>query len=137
MKKLPKKILVVDDDAGMILLLQKWLKVAGYTTATALDGYTALDKVKSESPDLILLDVLLPDLNGTDVAKKILEDSNTQGIPIIFMTVCIDLEKDKGEEKIGVNGKFFPAFAKPLHNPKLLSVIRKSINKKIHHNKSF
>ena len=130
MKKLPKKILIVDDDAGMIRVLQKWLKVAGYATAEALDGYAALDKIKSEAPDLILLDVLLPDLNGTDVAKQILQDPATKDIPIIFMTVCIDLEKDKGEEKIGVNGKLFPAFAKPLHNPKLLSIIRKSINKK-------
>ncbi len=134
MKKLSKKILIVDDDAGMILLLQKWLKVAGYTTAAALDGYTALDKIKNESVDLVLLDVLLPDLNGTDIAKKILGDPAVKDTPIIFMTVCIDLEKDKGAEKIGVNGKFFPAFAKPLHNPKLLSTIRKSINKRIHGN---
>ena len=130
MKKLPKKILIVDDDAGMIRVLQKWLKVAGDATAEALDGCAALDKIKGEAPDLILLDVLLPDLNGTDVAKQILQDPATKDIPIIFMTVCIDLEKDKGEEKIGVNGKLFPAFAKPLHNPKLLGIIRQSINKK-------
>ena len=87
MKKLPKKILIVDDDAGMIRVLQKWLKVAGYATAEALDGYAALDKIKSEAPDLILLDVLLPDLNGTDVAKQILQDPATS-VPMSATSTC-------------------------------------------------
>lgn len=133
-KKAPKKILIVDDDAGMVKLLDKWLKVAGYETAAAFDGYTAVDKVVSEKPDLILLDVLLPDLNGTDVVKKLKVIPEAAGIPIVFMTVCINQEDDKGEEKIGVEGKQYPAFAKPLHNPKLLAIIRKEINKKVHGN---
>ena len=134
MKKAAKKILIVDDDAGMIKLLQKWLKVAGYRTVEALDGYTAIDKTESELPDLILLDVLLPDLNGTDVVKQLKLNPKTKDIPIVFMTICINEEDDKGDQKIGVQGQSFPAFAKPLHNPKLLAVIRKAINKKVHGN---
>ena len=134
MKKAAKKILIVDDDAGMIKLLQKWLKVAGYVTVEALDGYTAIDKAESELPDLILLDVLLPDLNGTDVVKQLKLNPKVKDIPIVFMTICINEEDDKGDQKIGVQGESFPAFAKPLHNPKLLAVIRKAINKKAHGN---
>src|SRR3989344_4420355 len=134
MKKFPKKILIVDDDAGMVKLLDKWLKVAGYVTVAAFDGYTAVDRAESEKPDLILLDVLLPDLNGTEVVKKLKVIPEVKEIPIVFMTVCINQEDDKGDEKIGVEGKQYPAFAKPLHNPKLLAIIRKEINKKIHGN---
>lgn len=134
MKKTPKKILIVDDDIGMIKLLQKWLKVAGYETTEAFDGYSAVDRAQIEKPDLILLDVLLPDLNGTEVVKKLKAIPEVAGIPIVFMTVCINQEDDKGEEKIGVEGKQYQAFAKPLHNPKLLAIIRKEINKKVHGN---
>lgn len=134
-KKPKRKVLIVDDDVGMVRLLQKWLKVAGYETLEAFDGYSAIDRIKETHPDLILLDVLLPDLNGTDVVRQLKEDNAVKDIPIVFMTVCIEPEKDKGEEKIGVDGHQYPAFAKPLHNPKLLSVIRKEINKKIHGNR--
>ena len=133
MKKSAKKILVVDDDAGMIKLLDKWLKVAGYTTVAAFDGYSAVEKAQTEKPDLILLDVLLPDLNGTDVVKE-LKKTPAKDIPVVFMTICINQEDDKGDQKIGVGGEIFPAFAKPLHNPKLLAVIRKTINRKLHGN---
>ena len=62
-------------------------------------------------------------------------EKDTDDIPIIFMTVTIELDKDKGKESIEIYGRQYRAFAKPLHNRKLLSVIRKEINKRIHGNK--
>ncbi len=129
MKKVPRKILVVDDDPGMLRLLNKWLKVAGYEVVEASDGDLAVKAAKKEMPDLILLDILMPMVDGREVARRLKADPQTKEIPIIFSTVCIKLEDDKGDQEIKVDEHSFQGFAKPLHNPKLLSTIRKAINR--------
>ena len=136
MKKNPKRILVIDDDPGMIKLLEKWLKVAGKEVIGALSGKSGLKRAKDESLDLILIDLMLPDIGGIEVAQKLKSDASTKDIPLIFISAYIGLENDKGDEKIDIEGHLCPVFAKPLHNPKLLSEIRKSINRRIHKNKT-
>ena len=135
MKKTPKRILVIDDDPGMIKVLEKWLKVAGREVVAALSGKSGLKRAKEESPDLIVIDLMLPDIGGIEVAQKLKADSITEGIPLIFISAYIGLENDQGDEKIDIDGHLCPVFAKPLHNPKLLSEIRKSINRRVHGNK--
>ena len=132
MKKSQKRILIIDDDYSFIRLLHKWLKVANYDTLEALDGTSGFEKAKSDAPDLILLDIILPDIDGKDVARRLHEDPVTRHIPIIFTTVCIDIKVDKGDQKIVIDGKSYQGFAKPLHNAKLLSAIRKAINRRIY-----
>ena len=68
------KILVVDDIATNVLLLKAILGKAKYKIVTAMGGYEALAKVESESPDLILLDIMMPDLNGYEVIEKLKAD---------------------------------------------------------------
>ncbi len=128
--KSPKKILVIDDDLGMIKLLEKWLKVAGRIVLSANTAVAGLIKAREEKPDCILLDIRLPDMDGKQLARQLKTDPQTKGIPIIFITVGIDVEKDKGKELIIVEGDSYRAFAKPLHNPKLLSEIRRTINRR-------
>ncbi|MBF0479837.1 MAG: response regulator [Candidatus Omnitrophica bacterium] len=123
-----RKILIIDDDAGMVRLAEKWFRGDGYAVIGALTGENGIKRAKLEQPDLILLDVMIPDLSGVEVAKRLQVDSLTQNIPIIFMTVCIGVENDKGDENIEVDGRKYRAFAKPLHTRKLLSVSRKLIN---------
>ena len=135
MKKAPKRILVIDDDPGMIKLLEKWLKVAGKEVIGALSGKSGLKRAKEESLDLILIDLMLPDIGGVEIAQKLKAEAATQNIPLIFISAYIGLENDRGDEKIDIDGYLCPVFAKPLHNPKLLSEIRKSINRRIHNNK--
>ena len=134
-KKTPKKILIIDDDYSFIRLLQKWLKVANYNVIEAMDGTTGLRSAKNESPDLILLDIILPDIDGKEVARRLAHDLKTKDIPIIFTTITIDIKKDKGDQKISIGGRSYQGFAKPLHNAKLLSAIRKTINRRIYRNK--
>jgi two-component system alkaline phosphatase synthesis response regulator PhoP len=129
MKKTPKKILVVDDNPGMLKVLNKWLKVAGYDVIEAWDGAMALEKSRRESPHLILLDILMPGMDGREFVRQLQKDGAIKDIPIIFITVCIDVEKDKGHEEIEINGIRYPGFAKPLHNARLLSLVRKTLNR--------
>jgi len=86
-------------------------------------------------PTLILLDLMLPDVGGVEVARSLRSDPRTEQIPVIFMTVTLGVEVDKGDETMEVDGWLYRVFAKPLHRPKLLSEIRKSINRRLHHNK--
>ena len=123
-----RKVLIIDDDPGMVRLAEKWFRVDGYDVVGALSGESGIERAKEETPDLILLDFMIPDINGVDVARKLFEDDVTKDIPIIFMTIVIGVENDQGDEQVDVDGRFYRAFAKPLHTKKLLSVARKLIN---------
>ena len=79
------KILVVDDVVSNALLLKSLLKNDGYNVCTANSGKTCIDAAYNEKPNIILLDITLPDLNGFDVALKLKKDSATKNIPIIFL----------------------------------------------------
>lgn len=130
MRKQAKKILVIDDDLGMIRLLEKWLPVSNKVVIASSTALLGLQKARDEQPDCILLDVRLPDLNGIEVARQLRADPVTRDIPVIFITVGINVAKDKGKEIIEVDGIKYRAFAKPLHNPKLISEIRRHINRR-------
>jgi len=87
------KVLIVDDEASIRDLLTRTLKFEDFTTMTASNGLDAIDAVASFDPDIILLDVMLPDMNGFSVTKKI----RSQGIttPVLFLTA-----KDEPEHKV-------------------------------------
>lgn len=84
MKK-KSRILIVDDDPTNIQVLENMLS-HDYETCSALNGYDALRQIKHLHPDLILLDVMMPDLNGLDVCRVIKSDETFADIPIIFLT---------------------------------------------------
>lgn len=129
-----KTVLVVDDDPTMVRLASKLLLNDGYKVLQALNGSQALALAEEHLPDCVLLDVLMPDIDGREVARRLRQDPRTAKIPIVFMTVTIDLKVDKGDQSISVDTFEFRGFAKPVHNRKILSVIRKEINKSIHGN---
>jgi len=128
-KKKQRKILVVDDDPTILPILEKRLAVDGYAVISALSGESGVKRATEERPDLILCDLMIPDISGVEVTRKLKTQDETKDIPIIFMTAYMGVENDKGDEEIEIDGNMFRAFAKPLHNPKLLSVIRKTLNK--------
>ncbi|MGI8965387.1 MAG: response regulator [Limisphaerales bacterium] len=80
------KILVVDDEPDALELIEFNLKAAGYDVATAADGETALKKARTSLPNLILLDLMLPKVDGLEVCKILRRDPNTASIPIIMLT---------------------------------------------------
>ncbi|MEG1765690.1 MAG: hybrid sensor histidine kinase/response regulator [Muribaculaceae bacterium] len=80
------KILIVDDILSNVVLMQTILKHLNYNIITALCGMQGLEKIENEKPDLVLLDVMMPDINGYDVAKRAKANPETKDIPIIFVT---------------------------------------------------
>jgi DNA-binding response OmpR family regulator len=81
-----KKILVVDDDAELVELVSFNLKQAGYAVGTAFDGVDAIKKARSLQPDLIVLDIMMPELDGFAVCEILHRDSATASIPIMMLT---------------------------------------------------
>jgi DNA-binding response OmpR family regulator len=80
------KVLVIDDEAPIRLLCRVNLEAEGMQVIEAADGPSGVDKARDESPDVILLDVMMPGLDGWKVAEQLLQDNRTVGIPIIFLT---------------------------------------------------
>jgi two-component system, OmpR family, alkaline phosphatase synthesis response regulator PhoP len=83
---MPKKILAVDDEKHIVRLVEVNLQRAGYNVVTAYDGREALEKVKSEKPDLVVLDVMMPYMDGFEVLKNLKADPETAEIPVIMLT---------------------------------------------------
>ena len=81
-----KKILVVEDDADLVELLRFNLKKAGFAVGTAIDGIEALKKARSLLPDLILLDLMLPELDGLAVCEVLRRGPTTASVPVIMLT---------------------------------------------------
>ena len=81
-----KKILVIDDLPENVFMLQDRLLQEGYEVSTAYGGNDGLEKAYSTKPDLILLDVMMPDMNGFEVCKTLIHNDRTKHIPIILVT---------------------------------------------------
>jgi len=80
------KVLVIDDEAPIRLLCRVNLEAERMDVIEAADGPSGVEKARNESPDVILLDVMMPGLDGWNVAQQLLDDDSTSGIPIIFLT---------------------------------------------------
>ncbi len=81
-----RKILVVDDERHIVRLVQVNLEKVGYQVVTAYDGVEALEQVTKERPDMIILDVMMPRMDGFEVLKKLQADPQTRDIPVIMLT---------------------------------------------------
>lgn len=108
-----KKILVVDDDANVRALLRQELEVVGYCVREAGDGLEAINEVKKEKPDLIILDVMMPKMSGFDVAAVLRNDPSTMNIPIVILSIIEDLERGY---RIGIDRYY----TKPINTEHLL-----------------
>jgi DNA-binding response OmpR family regulator len=95
----PKKILVVDDEPDAVELIEFNLRADGFDVSSAADGAEALKKARALLPDLIVLDVMLPELDGLEVCKLLRRDPNTAAIPIIMLTArAAELDRVLGLE---------------------------------------
>ncbi len=84
--KVKPKILVVDDEPEAVELVEFNLKQAGYAVSTAVDGAEALKKARSQPPDLIVLDVMLPEMDGFEICKTLRLEPVTARVPVIMLT---------------------------------------------------
>jgi len=94
-----KKILIADDHAEVVELVRVTLEGEDYEIVDASNGKEALKKARLEKPDLVLLDVVMPKMDGFEVCRKLKKDPQTKEIPIIMLTAkAQEVEKEKGRE---------------------------------------
>lgn len=117
------KILIVDDEPSIVLAINHLLITAGYTTDIAENGLEALQKVQKFKPDLIVLDVMMPEMDGFSVALKLREEPKHQDLKILFLTAKIS-DKDR------FNGYATGAdhyLTKPFDNEKLIMKVKQML----------
>jgi CheY-like chemotaxis protein len=120
------KLLVVDDEPDAVLILSKTLLARGYRVFSAESGLQAINLAKAEKPDLILLDILMPDMDGTQVAAALQEDPTTQDIPVIFLT-CLVTKKTQEMGKRYHDANRYMFMSKPYDLDNLLMEINRLI----------
>ncbi len=119
-------ILIVDDDYELLDLMKSVLTKAGYNCLVAGDPQASIEMAKKEKPNLILMDVMLPGMDGAEIVKVLKEEPTTQNIPIIFLSGLLSPPEKPGKEgKILVDGRNYRALAKPFEINDLLIEIRK------------
>jgi len=123
MHKPVKRILVIDDLPENVFMLQDRLEHEGYKVLTAYNGKSGIEKAQNEVPDLILLDVMMPDINGFEVCKTLVSDSRTSDIPIIFVTAKTDPE----DIKEGLDAGAYDYIKKPINKIELLARVKSEL----------
>ena len=110
MSKEVKKILVVDDEKDLIETLKYRLEDAGYIVLVALDGLEGLEKAKEFVPDIILLDIMMPRMDGYQACRALKHDSGTKHIPVVILTAKgQEIDKQKAKEA-GADGYIVKPF---------------------------
>ena len=120
-----KKILVVDDEKDIISLLKFNLQAEGYKTVSAMDGDQALVLTEEEKPDLVLLDIMLPDKDGWEVLRELRQNPKTENIPVIFLTA----KDSEFDEVLGLELGADDYIIKPISMRKLLARIKKVLKR--------
>jgi DNA-binding response OmpR family regulator len=114
------KVLVIDDEAPIRLLCRVNLEAEGMQVIEAADGPTGLEAARASLPDVILLDVMMPGLDGWQVAEELLDDDATSGIPIVFLTARAELrDRARGLDVGGID-----YVTKPFNPIELASLVR-------------
>ena len=122
-----KRILIVDDERDVLSVLGKGLTKRGYSVILADNGGDAIMLAKSEHPDLIVLDILMPGMDGTEVAAELRENPETEDIPVMFLT-CL-YPKEKEAERGNMIGAHL-MFAKPYDIEEMLTAIETLMREK-------
>jgi two-component system, OmpR family, alkaline phosphatase synthesis response regulator PhoP len=118
-----KRILVIDDLPENVFMLQDRLEHEGYIVLTAYDGKSGIEMAKKNLPDLILLDVMMPDITGFVVCKTLVNDKATEAIPIILVTA----KSEASDIKEGLEAGAFDYIKKPFNRIELLARVHSAL----------
>lgn len=122
-----KKIMIVDDEPDVVDLVKLVLKSEGYDVVTAGSGKEALEKIGKEMPDLVLLDIMMPGMDGWEVHQKIKSNPKTQGIPVAMLTAkSQSIDKMIGLHVVQVDDYI----TKPFGRSELLERVKKILAEK-------
>lgn len=120
-----KKILLVEDESELVGMIKYRLEINNYDVITAMDGQEALDLAYREKPDLIILDVMIPKVNGFKVCQTIKQDSNYPKVPIIIFTVCNEDSNKKMGQYVGAD----EYIVKPFDPKSFMEKVKKFLEK--------
>lgn len=118
-----KKILIVEDSFEILENTTEILQLAGYVVATAVNGAEGLKMAQSEKPDLILCDIMMPQMSGSEMLVELKKNPSTKNIPFLFFTASAE----KTEIKKGLESGAFDYIVKPFDPDHLVTVIRDKI----------
>lgn len=112
-------VLIVDDSATETLQMSKWLSKAGHSVLTAANGEQGVDIARSKLPDLVVMDIVMPGLNGFQATRQLQKDQTTNGIPVVIVT-----SKDQETDRVWGERQGAKAFlTKPVNEKTLLNTI--------------
>ncbi len=110
---MPKKILIVEDDTDNRRIVVKVLSVEGYDIVEATDGVQALARARSEQPDLILMDLALPNMDGWEATRRLKADPETRAIPVVALT-AFAMRGDEEQARAAGCDDYIPKPARPV-----------------------
>jgi len=119
------RILAVDDDENILSLIDIELTELGFEIVKARTGEEAIKKAANLKPRLLLMDVMLPDMNGAEVLKALYEKEDTKDMPAIFMTGIIAQGEGEGHPELNIGGRMHKVIAKPLDLKELINEVRR------------
>ncbi|HJX05094.1 MAG TPA: response regulator [Candidatus Nanoarchaeia archaeon] len=123
---MPKTIMIVDDELHMVELEKAILEADGFKTISAYSGDEALKLLEKHKPDLVILDMMMPDMSGREVCEKIRKNPKTKNLRVVFVTVARFSEIGKEQLK-GMN--VLDYINKPFDNDELVERIKKALVK--------
>jgi len=126
------RILVVDDSELNVKLLVEWLEQESYVVSTAADGFEALAKIEAERPDIVLLDVMMPGLDGFETCRRIKADPAIAHIPVVIVTALDDVDDLVKGFEAGADDYL----TKPFNGLELLARVRLQLRRKQHYEQS-
>lgn len=125
------KILIADDEADIVNLLRLRLEINDYEVATALNGEEALEKIQQDKPDLILLDVAMPKIDGFEVCRRLKENKAYKDIPIFILTARTHAKS----KEIGKSLEVDEYITKPFNLKTLVAKVDQKLGKNSNNNK--
>ena len=119
-----KKIVLLEDDRSSSRLIASFLEKSGYTVWESSEGRNAIELSLKEKPDLLIADIMLPDMNGSEAVKQLMSAPTLEDFKVLFLTSLLGKVAKPGEEtKLKVDGKEFPALAKPINPDALIAIV--------------
>ena len=124
MDEKPKKILIADDDENILSTMQSLLSLEGYDVVTAENGEETLEKIRTETPDLLILDLMMPEMDGASVAHDLNSKVGGKKIPIIIVSGLVLEDSEKKIDTVNTNAKFLK---KPFEISELLDMVKDAL----------
>ena len=121
------KIFLIDDDQDLANLTKMTLVKSGYEVSIFHEAKKAIEEARKQKPNLILMDIMLPGVDGGEAVKELKKDTSLKNIPVIFLTALVSPEENLEKAGIAIDGVNYKTFGKPYEIEQLLKVIKSSL----------